>query len=110
MRITSSTSRIHEDLTTVWNRSGQLVHDLTELGTELASLETAVAALAERSRTFAPEPERHGIYTVDPRADTSDPRELLAVLKERLRRTANNLDCAADLLRQRRDTIRVITG
>jgi len=110
MRVSNPTPKIHEDLVTVWNRSGQLIHDLTELGTELASLEITAARLSERSRTFTPAPERHGVYTVDPSADTSDPRETLAVLKERLRRTAENLQRASDLLEDRRDTIARIVG
>jgi hypothetical protein len=110
MRVTHPSSKIYEDVQTVANRGAQLVHDLGELGTELASLETAAAALTERSKTFAPPRERHGIYTVDPAADTSDPRETLAVLKERLRRTEENLARAAEFLRQRRDTIRAIVG
>jgi hypothetical protein len=105
MRTISSTSRINEDLLTVWNRSGQLIHDLTELGTELASLESTAMQLTARSRTFTPAPERHGVFTVDPSADTSDPRETLAVVKERLRRAAENLERARDLLNDRRDTI-----
>jgi hypothetical protein len=110
MKVTNCASRVKEELAVAWNRSGQLVHDIGELGTELASIERSAFELIRLARNFKPAPERHGIYTVDPAADTSDPRETLAILKERMRRTAENLERAQDLLKQSRETIRVIAG
>jgi hypothetical protein len=110
MRTTNAVSRVTEELTTVWNRSGQLVHDLTELGVELSSLDRAAADLTERARTFEPPRQRDGYNVIDPAVDTSDPRETLAVLKERLRRTADNLEHARRLLEERCETIRAIVG
>jgi hypothetical protein len=110
MKITNSASRVKEELAVAWNRSGQLVHDITELGTELASIERVAFELARQVRDFKPAVERHGIFTIDPTADTSDPRETLAILRERLRRTAENLERAEDLLKQARETIRVVAG
>jgi hypothetical protein len=107
---TTNSARIGEELETIWNRSGQLVYELTELGTELASLETMAAKLAERARTFTPAPERHGIYTRDPAADTSDPRETLALVKERIRRTAEILERARGLLNDQCEAIARIVG
>jgi hypothetical protein len=104
-------SMVKEELVTVWNRSGQLVHDLTELGLELASLDRLAADLLERARTFVePPPRRDGYYVVDPAVDTSDTRETILVLKERLRRTAENLEHARRLLEERCETIRTIVG
>jgi hypothetical protein len=102
--------QVREDLTTVWNRSGQLTHDLTELGIELASLDRMAAELTERARTFEPPRQRDGLNIVDPAVDTSDPRESLALLRERLRRTDENLEHAERLLQERRETIRAIVG
>jgi hypothetical protein len=110
MKITSSAGLVKEELEIVWNRSGQLVHDITQLGTNLASLERAAFELARRARDFKPEPERHGIFTVNPAADTSDPRETLAVLKQRLQRIAENLGTARNLLNQSCETIRELVG
>jgi hypothetical protein len=107
---TNSISRVREELVTVQNRAGQLVNDLTELGLELTSLGTAAAALVERARTFESPRQRDGLRIIDPAADTSDPRETLAVLKERLRRTEENFARAAELLEQRREKIRSIVG
>jgi hypothetical protein len=106
----NAVSRVSEELTTVRNRSGQLVHDLTELGSEIASLETAAAALTEGARVFAPPRQRDGYVFIDPSVDTSDPRETLAILKQGLLRTAENLEHAKQLLEARCETIRAIVG
>ena len=110
MKTRTSASLVKDELAVVWNRSGQLVADVSEFLTAIASIETAAFELIRLARDFKPAPERHGIYTVDPAADTSDPRETLAILKERLLRTAENVERAEDLLRQARETIRVIAG
>ena len=102
--------QVKEDLLVVWNRSGQLTHDLQELGLELASLDRMAAELTERARIFEPPRQRDGYRFIDPAVDTSDPRETLAVLKERLRRTAENLEHAQRLLEERYETIRAIVG
>jgi hypothetical protein len=104
----NAVSRVKEELVTVWNRSGQLTHDLTELGLDLASLDRAAADLTERARNYEPPRQRDGYTAVDPAVDTSDPRETLAILKERLRRTAQNLEQAKNLLDERCETIRRI--
>ena len=100
----------YEEIELVWNRSGQLIADLSELGTTLTSLERGIADLTERSKTFVPPQKRDGLQTFDPTADTSDPNEVLAVLKERLRRTAENLNHAADLLGDRRGEVLALAG
>jgi hypothetical protein len=87
-----------------------LLHELTELGTDIGNLEIAATALTERARTFTPVPEKHGVYTVDPNVDSSDPRERLAVLKAKLRRMAEKLDEADALLKRRRETIRALVS
>lgn len=110
MRTTNSVSRVKEELVTVWNRSGQLTHELTELGLELSSLDRLAADLTERARTFASPRQRDGYTAIDPAVDTSDPRETLAILKERLRRTSENLWQAKRLLEERIETIRAIVG
>jgi hypothetical protein len=107
---TNLESRVKEELLTVWNRSGQLVHDLTELGLDLASLDRMAADLTERARTFEPPRLRDGYNFIDPNVDTSNPSEILAVLKERLRRTGENLEHAKRLLEERCETIRGIVG
>ena len=103
-------SRVQEELTMVRNRGAQLVHDLGELGSELASLETAAAALIERARTFAPPRQRDGYVFIDPNADYSNPNELLAVLREQLRRAGEDLEHAKQLLEARCEAIRGIVG
>jgi hypothetical protein len=103
-------AKIKEQLTTIWNRSGQIVHEVGELDLDLGSLAREAVALAERARTFEPARQRDGYRFIDPAADTSDPRETLAILKERLRRTGENLEKAAVLLEERRETIRSILG
>jgi len=110
MKTTRSNSFYEEQITVAWNRAGQLLAELNELGTDLANLEVAEAALTERVRTFTPAPEKHGICTIDPNVDSSDPREPLAVLKARLRRMAEKLDEAADLLEQRQEKIRALVA
>jgi|SRR6267143_1565884 len=106
MRATHPSSFYQEQITVAWNRSGQIEHELGELENDLRSLVTAVSELTERSLTFVPERKRDGLRAIDPAADTSDPRETLAVMREKLRRIEENLGRAANLLQQRRDTIR----
>jgi hypothetical protein len=102
--------QVREDLTTVWNRSGQLTHDLTELGIELASLDRMAAELTERARKYEPPRQRDGYNFIDPAVDTTDPNETLAILKERLRRVGENLEHAKRLLGHRCEVIRAIVG
>jgi hypothetical protein len=107
----ANAARINEELVTVRDRSGQLIHDLTELGLDLASLNRAAAELRARVLTFVDPPRQRDGYTfVDPAVDTSDPREILSTLRERLRRTLENLEHADRLLEERRETIRGIVG
>jgi hypothetical protein len=111
MKATKSDSMIQEMREEAFRRSGQLVHDLTQFGMDLTRLEAAAAELAERARTFVPAAKVSGWHVVnDARADTRDPSETLAVLQQRLRRTAENLESASNLLELGRETIRRIVG
>lgn len=113
MRITRSFDTDLENMATVWNRSGQLEHDLTEFCTQLDALETAAADLTQRIVEFQPAPVRHTFHggnIVDPNVDTRDPSVPLAVLKERLRRTSEKLERVNDLVGQARGTIARIVG
>jgi|HubBroStandDraft_4_1064222.scaffolds.fasta_scaffold08886_8 hypothetical protein len=111
MKVTKSNSAVQEMREDTFRRSGQLVHDLTQFVTDLTRLETAAAELAERARTFVPAPPaRDGLRITDPRVDTSNSVEILAVLKERLRRAAENFESASNLLEQGRETILRIVG
>ena len=107
---TRSNSFYDEQITVAWNRTGQLLHELTELGSELGNLEVAASTLTERARTFTPAPEKHGIYTSDPNVDSRDPNEPLAILRGKLRRMAEKLDEADALLKRRRETIRALVS
>jgi hypothetical protein len=107
---TNLTSQVKEELTTIWNRSGQFLHDLKELGAELSSLDRAAADLTERARKYEPPRQRDGYNFIDPAVDTTDPNETLAILKERLRRVGDNLEHAKRLLDERCETIRAIAG
>ena len=106
MRTTHPHTFYQEQIVVAHNRSGQIEHEIGELEADLNHLVTAVAELVERSRTFTPERKRDGFRAIDPAVDTSDPREILAILTEKLRRIEENLGRAANLLQQRRDTIR----
>ncbi len=97
MRTTHPHTFYQEQIVVAHNRSGQIEHELGELEADLNHLVTAVAQLVERS---------DGFRAIDPAVDTSDPREILAILTEKLRRIEENLGRAANLLQQRRDTIR----
>jgi hypothetical protein len=111
MKVSRSDSMVQEMREEVFRRSGQLVHDLTQFGMDLTRIETMAAELAERARTFVPVAKGSGWHVVnDARADPSDPRETLAVLKERIRRAGENLESASNLLEQGRETIRRIVG
>lgn len=86
------------------NRASQIVADAKELEGNLEDLGRAVAELAKRRSSYAPS-VNHGVRTVDPSADPSDPGEHLAILQGGLRRIAQNLKLAFGLLEQRNEEL-----
>jgi hypothetical protein len=111
MRVTKSVSAIKEMRDEVFNHSVQILHNLTQFGLGITRLESMAAEFAERARTFVPAPPpRDGLKITDPRADESDPREVLEILRGRLRQADENYARAAELLEQLRDAIRRIQG
>ncbi len=93
-----------DSLRSASNHVSQVVHDLAALAGELDDLRRAVAELAKRRSSYAP-PVSHGVHTVDPSVDASDPGEHLAILQGGLRRIALNLKAASELVEQRRELL-----
>ncbi len=101
--------KMHADLFTdslrdASNHVSQVVHDLKELKGEMEVLGRAATELARRRSEYAP-PVSHGVRTVDPSVDPRDPGEHLAILQGGLRRIAQNLKLAFELLEQRNEEL-----
>jgi hypothetical protein len=83
------------------NRSGQILHDASELKNELSSLADADQAIQKLKAGYTPAPPSR-IKISNPSLDTSDPAEHLDILRGRLRTIAANLQRAEEEIAERR--------
>jgi hypothetical protein len=94
-----------DELTSLANHAGQVVEEFKFMGEDFVFVERFVIHLKTLARDFKPASPDRGYLKMNANIKADDPIEELSVFTHKLQLTIENLDRAAELLKQRRTAI-----